>query len=74
MEKLSCWVCDRCRKIAVYKGCGLPIEVRAKKRNLHFCSTECKNKMLSSKTGLWVDVRTEIVLFSSDETDLSGNR
>lgn len=71
MEKLGCWVCDYCRKIAMYKFCGLPIEVRAKKGRLHFCSPECKAKMRPSKS--WVDIRTEPVVVLTYETDFPDN-
>jgi len=39
MRKINCIICDRCRKV-----CHNPIIVKGKKRELHFCSEECKCK------------------------------
>jgi len=42
MKKLNCTICDNpsCLKVII----NIPIYVKAKKRILHYCSEECKNK------------------------------
>jgi len=39
MKKLNCIICDYCRKI-----CNNPIIVKGKRKELHYCSEECKTK------------------------------
>lgn len=39
MKKINCIICDQCRTV-----CSNPITIKGKKRELHYCSEECKKK------------------------------
>lgn len=46
MQKLHCKICDRCNKVLDE---STMITVKGKKRDLHYCSEECRDKHLSKK-------------------------
>lgn len=41
MQKLAGIVCDGCRKFVPY--CNEYVTIKGKKRELHYCSEECRN-------------------------------